>query len=86
VVDEVTTGQASSECFGFPWQFSLYQILHTRLPSEAATMGPLVAAVPSGPSLSRHHKCKTDTSLQAHTRQGVLQELNIFWLVDSEGF
>jgi hypothetical protein len=46
VVDKVALGQVFSEYFGFPCQFSFYQLLHTYLLSGAGTIGPLVAGVP----------------------------------------
>jgi hypothetical protein len=52
VVDKVALGQVFSEYFGFPFQFLFHQILRTRLPSGAGTVGQLVADVPSGLSLT----------------------------------
>jgi hypothetical protein len=39
VVDKVALGQVSSECFGFPCQFSFHRLLHTHVPSEGCTIG-----------------------------------------------
>jgi hypothetical protein len=36
VVDEVALGQVFSECFGFPWQFSFYRLLHSHHLSSGA--------------------------------------------------
>jgi hypothetical protein len=53
VVDKMAPGQVFSKYFGFPCQFSFHQLLHTHhLPSEAGTIGQLVADVPSGLSLT----------------------------------
>jgi hypothetical protein len=48
VVDKVTLGQVLSEYFCFPYQFSFHQLLHAHLSSEAGTVAPLEAGVPSG--------------------------------------
>jgi hypothetical protein len=45
-------GQVFSEYFGFPFQYSFHQIIHTHLSSGAGTLGQLVADVPSGLSLT----------------------------------
>jgi hypothetical protein len=50
-MDKVALGQVSSD-FGFPCQFSFYQMLHTHVSSEAGTIGQLLAHVPSGLSLT----------------------------------
>jgi hypothetical protein len=42
VVDKVALGQASSEYFSFPCQFSFRKILHIHLSSGAGTTDPLV--------------------------------------------
>jgi hypothetical protein len=53
VVYRVALGQVFSEYFSFPSQFSFHRLLHTRhLSSVAGTIGHLVAAVPSGLSLT----------------------------------
>jgi hypothetical protein len=52
VVDKVALGQVSSEYFGFPCQFSIHQLIHTHLSSEAGTIGQLVVDVPSGLGLT----------------------------------
>jgi hypothetical protein len=54
VVDKVF-----SEYFGFPCQFSFHRLLHTHLPSGAGTIGPLLAGVPSGISLTAAPKMKS---------------------------
>jgi hypothetical protein len=50
VVDKVALGRIFSEYFGFPCQSSIHQILHHHNHPGQATIGQLVAAVPSGPS------------------------------------
>jgi hypothetical protein len=63
VVDKVVLGQVSSEYFGFPFQFSFHQLFHTHhLSSGAGTKGQLVAAVPSGLSLTHRKKLKKKTT------------------------
>jgi hypothetical protein len=53
VVDKVALGHFFSEYFGFPCQFSFHRLLHTHhLSSGAGTVGQLVAAMPSGLSLT----------------------------------
>jgi hypothetical protein len=54
VVDKVALGQVVSEYFGFPFQFSFHQLLHTHLSSGAGSIRQLVADVPSGLSLNPH--------------------------------
>jgi cytochrome b subunit of formate dehydrogenase len=56
VVDKMALGQASSESFGFPCQFSFHQMFHTNLSSGTGTVGQLVADVPSGFSLIPLHE------------------------------
>jgi hypothetical protein len=52
-VDKETLGQAFSEYFGLPCEFSSHRLLHTHhLSSGAGTIGQLVAYVPSGLSLT----------------------------------
>jgi hypothetical protein len=52
-VDKVALGQVFSEYFGFLYQFSFHQLLHTHhLSSGAGTIGPIVADVPSGLSFT----------------------------------
>jgi hypothetical protein len=54
VVDKVALGQVFFEYFGFLCQFSFHRLLHTHhLSSGAGTTGQLVAAVPSGLSLTK---------------------------------
>jgi hypothetical protein len=55
VVDKVALEQVFSECFGFPCQLSYHKLLHTHhhLSSGAGTIGQIVAAVPSGLSLTQ---------------------------------
>jgi hypothetical protein len=48
VTNNVSLGQIFFEYFGFPYQFSSRQILHSRLSSGAGTIGQLVADVPNG--------------------------------------
>jgi hypothetical protein len=52
VVDEVALGQDFSEYFGFPCQFSFHLLLYTYLSSGAGNSSPVLAAVPSGLSLT----------------------------------
>jgi hypothetical protein len=52
VVNKAALGQVYSESFGFPCQFSVYQMLHTRLSSAAGTICQLVADIPNGLSLT----------------------------------
>jgi hypothetical protein len=55
----VALGQVFSEYFGFPCQFSLYQLLHTHhLSSGAGTISQLVADVPSELSLTPPRETK----------------------------
>jgi hypothetical protein len=58
VVDEVALGQVFSEYFGFPCQLSFHQMLLTHLLFRAGTIGPVVAAVLSGLSLTPLHEIK----------------------------
>jgi hypothetical protein len=58
LVDKVALRQVSSEYFGFPCPFSLNQMLHTPLSPGAATVGQLVADVPSGLSVTLPHHTK----------------------------
>jgi hypothetical protein len=59
VVDKVALEQVFSEYFGFPCQFSFHRLLHTHhLSSGAATIGQLVADVPSGLSLTPPQQTK----------------------------
>jgi hypothetical protein len=68
VANKVALGQVFSEYFGFPCQFSFYQILHTHLYSGAGTigqLGQLVAEVPCGlcpRPLQTHTKKKSSVS------------------------
>jgi hypothetical protein len=50
VVYKVAIRQILSKYFGFSWQSSFHQILHHHNHPGQATIGQLVAAVPSGPS------------------------------------
>jgi hypothetical protein len=59
------TGQVSSEYFGFPCQFSFYQMFHNHLSSGAGTIGELMADVPSGLILTPPQKTKA-TSPHLH--------------------
>jgi hypothetical protein len=47
-VDEVIMGHVSTEYVCFPYQFLLLRPLHTYLPFEAGTVGPLMAGEASG--------------------------------------
>jgi hypothetical protein len=59
VVDKVALGQAFSENFGFPYQFSFYRLLHIHhLSFGAGTIGKLVTDVPSGLSLTPPQEIK----------------------------
>jgi hypothetical protein len=60
VVDKVTLGQVFSKHFDFPHQFSLHQQLYVHLLSSlAGTIGPEVARVPSGLSMTPPHGRRT---------------------------
>jgi hypothetical protein len=60
VVYKVALGQVSPEYFGFPCHFSFRRLLHTdHLPSEAGTIGQLVADVPGGLNLTPFKEKKT---------------------------
>jgi hypothetical protein len=63
VVDKMALGQVFFEYFRFPCQFLFHWVLHTHydLLSGAGTIGQLVAAVPSGLSLTSHHEIKIKT-------------------------
>jgi hypothetical protein len=50
----VALGRVFSEYFGFPRQSSFHQILHHHNHLGQATIGQLVATVPSGPSWTPH--------------------------------
>jgi hypothetical protein len=64
VVDKVALGQVFSAYFGFPYPFSFNQMLHTHhLSSGAGTIGQIVAAVPTGLSLTPPHEIKNLTKL-----------------------
>jgi hypothetical protein len=54
LADKVALGQAFSDYFGFPCQFSFQRLihLHHHLSSGAGTIGQTVADVPSGLSLT----------------------------------
>jgi hypothetical protein len=52
VVDKVALGRSFSEYFGFTWQYSFHQLLHSLLSSGVSTIGRLVAGVTSGLSLT----------------------------------
>jgi hypothetical protein len=54
----VTLKRVFSEYFGFPCQFSFYNLLHTHLSPAAGTLGQLVAGVPSGFSLTLSEEMK----------------------------
>jgi hypothetical protein len=59
VVDKVAVVQVFSEYLGFPCQVSFHRLLRTHhLSSGAGTIGQLVAAVPSGLSLTKKLKKK----------------------------
>jgi hypothetical protein len=60
VVDKVALGQVSSQFFGFPYHFSVYQMLHAHLSSSTGTIGQLVVDVQSGliVSLTPLHETK----------------------------
>jgi hypothetical protein len=58
MVDKVALGKVYSEYFGFPYQFSFPQMLHTHLSSGAGTMGQLEVDVPSGLSVTLPHETK----------------------------
>jgi hypothetical protein len=61
MVYKVARGQVFSEYFGFPCLSSFHQLLHNHhhLSSGAGTIGQLVAAVPSGLSLTSREKNKS---------------------------
>jgi hypothetical protein len=60
VLDKVELGQIFSEYFSFPCQFSFHLLLHIQhhLSSGAATIGQLLADVPSGLSLTPPQETK----------------------------
>jgi hypothetical protein len=58
VVDKVALGQVFSEYFGFSYQFSFHQMVHSHLSTGAGTTGQLVTDVPSGLSLAPLNKFK----------------------------
>jgi hypothetical protein len=61
VVDKVALGQVLSEYFDFPCQLSFHRLLHIHhhhLSSGAGTVGPIVADVPSGLSLTPQQETK----------------------------
>jgi hypothetical protein len=60
VVGKVALGRVFSEYFGFPFQFSFHRLLHIHhhLSSGAGKIDQLVAAVPSGLSLTPHQDIK----------------------------
>jgi hypothetical protein len=58
VVGKAALGQVFSQYFGFLYQFSFHQLLHTNLLSGAGTIGQIVADVPSGLSLTPPHEIK----------------------------
>jgi hypothetical protein len=65
VVNKVALGQVLSKYFGFPCHYSSHQLLHIHhLSSGAATIGQLVADVPSGLSLTPSQEKKLVISLQ----------------------
>jgi hypothetical protein len=62
-VNKVALVQVFSDYFGFPCQFSFHRLLHTHhLSSGAATIGQLVADVPSGLILTPPHEIKKNVS------------------------
>jgi hypothetical protein len=63
VVKNVALRQVFSECFGFPCQFSLHQMVHTHISSGAGTIGQLVVDVLSGLSLTPPQEIKTPLML-----------------------
>jgi hypothetical protein len=74
VMDKVALRQVFSEYFGFPRQFSFHRLLHIHhhLSSGVATIGQLVADVPSGLSLTPPHETKKNPNAymgQYHRRQ-----------------
>jgi hypothetical protein len=70
VVDKVTLEKVFSEYFGFPYQFSFHQPLHTSSSSSGAgTIGQIVADAPTGISLTQPDgKTKKDTGLGPSSR------------------
>jgi hypothetical protein len=62
VVDKLALGQVLSQYFCLPCQFSFRRLLQTHhLSSGAGTVGQLVAAVPSGLSLTPPQETKNET-------------------------
>jgi hypothetical protein len=62
VVDQVALGQVSSEYFGFLYQFAFQRLPHNHhhLSPGTGTVGQIVAAIPSGHSLTpRENKKKS---------------------------
>jgi hypothetical protein len=68
VVDKVALGQVFSMYFGFPCQFSFHRLFHIHhhhhLSSGAGTIGQIVAAVPSGFSLTPPQETKKKNQLK----------------------
>jgi hypothetical protein len=67
MVDKVALRQVFSEYFGFPSQFAFTLLLHTHLQPRADTIGPLVAGVPNGLSLTLPHELKTKSRAMRKT-------------------
>jgi hypothetical protein len=57
-VDKVALGKVFLEYFGFPTQFSIHLLLHTRLSSGAGITGQIVADVTSRLSLTPPQEIK----------------------------
>jgi hypothetical protein len=64
----VALGHVFSEYFSFPYPFLFHQMLHTYLSSGAATIGQLVADVPSGLGLTPPHEIKKMTGEKPEVR------------------
>jgi hypothetical protein len=65
-MDKVALGAGFLKYFGFPYQFSFHQLLHTHhlLSSGAGTIGQIVAQVPND-SVSPHPKKVKKNSIDA---------------------
>jgi hypothetical protein len=56
--------QIFSEYFGFPYQFSFHQLLHTHQSSGTGTIGQTVAGVPSALSLTLSQELKKQVDIE----------------------
>jgi hypothetical protein len=85
VGDKVALGQAFSEYFGFPCQFSFHRTLHIHLlPSGAGTIGQLVADVQNGLNLTPRQESNKKIGYPA--RNFVTNHMYLFLLKNKELF